>query len=32
MPFVYEYGATGQLIAVKYPSGRWVSYDINGLP
>lgn len=30
MPFVYQYSATGQLAAVQYPSGRWVSYDING--
>jgi YD repeat-containing protein len=28
--FAYQYSATGQLTAVQYPSGRWVSYDING--
>ena len=30
MPFVYQYWGTGQLKAVQYPSGRWVSYDITG--
>jgi hypothetical protein len=30
MPFTYQFGSTGQLIAMRYPSGRWVTYDING--
>ncbi len=30
MVFAYQYSITGQLLAVQYPSGRWVSYDING--
>jgi RHS repeat-associated protein len=28
--FTYQYVAGGALSAVKYPSGRWVTYDING--
>jgi RHS repeat-associated protein len=28
--FAYQYAAGGALSAVKYPSGRWVTYDING--
>ena len=30
MPFAYQYWNTGQLSAVQYPSGRWVTYDVNG--
>lgn len=26
----YQYSSTGQLAAVQYPSGRWISCDING--
>ncbi|MGJ5814500.1 RHS repeat domain-containing protein [Paludibaculum fermentans] len=30
MPFSYQYSATGELKGVHYPSGRWVTYDLNG--
>lgn len=28
--FLYQYAAGGALAKLRYPSGNWVSYDVNG--
>ena len=30
MNFAYQYAVGGALSAIQYPSGRWVTYTING--